>query len=787
MELDLTLVTPAELERLAFLVGIFHDFGKATTFFQDYIRDPAKKRSQLTPHSFVSAAAAYAYVKETFQRELPAYAVFQVIRRHHGHLQDFGALGADDIKREIAIAKKQMQNIVDNHYPEVAAFYKPHTGDTGIFKRIPWDQLPDTVEEWDDIALEELGSDPAQRIQFFFIVNLLFSLLVDGDKKDAARLDTGYYEGNLEEPFCDVFAYIRHCREKEPQRFSAGIPINRLRNRFLEEVAANEDISPQRHFYTVTAPTGIGKTFGCLAFARTLMQQLGVSNKRVIYCLPYTSIIDQNFATFEKVVAFHYGENYWERPGRYLLKHHYLTPKTVPQRVSNEEYSYKDYLDDTLLVESWESSFIVTTFVQFFHTVIGHRNRFLKKFHNIVNSIVILDEVQNIDPDYYLLLQEVLDVLGKRFNIYFLLITATQPEILDIEKSRPVPVTDTGVFMEHPLFNRVRLVIEPAPRTLTGFTRSFAREFTGENCLIVLNTKKAAIEAYRFLKETMTGYRFICLTTNLVPRHRRERIAEVKKTLHQKQKVILISTQLVEAGVDISFKFVYRDFGPLDSIIQVAGRCNRHGEYGTLGGTMTLVCLTNEHHNEKEFHSYIYKPVLAQFVRKTICDLEYQSSDFARLAREYFKQFDFRGQSRMLLRAIQDLNYDSPGREQTPVSQFQLIKEYDDEDLYIPTTAGAGERIEELGAYLRQLAEDELSPEEKDRLKLVIEQLKAELREYRLSLRSGDLAAYNNTSLIEPIGYIRYISYDNQARYAYDDEIGFLKEPKEDISGAICL
>lgn len=785
LDLDLTLFTGKELERLAFLVGIFHDFGKATTFFQDYIRDPEHKSDQFTPHSFVSAAAAYAGVLEEFGRELPAYAVFQVIRRHHGHLQDFGRFDAQRLKRDIGIAKKQVENIMANHYPEVAAFYQPHISDTGIFKRIPWEQLPEAVEDWNEIAFEQLGDDLPERIEFFFIVNLLFSLLTDGDKKDAARLDTGYYEGNLEEPFCDVFAYIRHCREQEPEKFAVDIPINRLRNRFLEEIAANDGICAQKRFYTITAPTGIGKTFGCLAFARALMEKLDTPNKRVIYCLPYTSIIDQNFDTFEQVIAFHSGKKYEERPGRYLLKHHYLTPKTVPKRVLDEEYNYKDYLDDALLVEAWEASFIVTTFVQFFHTVIGHRNRFLKKFHNIVNSIVILDEVQNIDPDYYLMLQEVLDVLGKRFNTYFLLVTATQPEVLDRDKSEPVPVIDAGRYMEDPLFNRVRLVIDKEPRTLTQFTGEFARQFTGENCLMVLNTKKSAIEAYRFLKEAMTGYRFYCLTTNLVPRHRRERIAEIKDALARKQKVIVISTQLVEAGVDISFKNVYRDFGPLDSIIQVAGRCNRHGEYGTGGGTMTLVCLTNDHHNEKEFHSYIYKPVIAQYVRQTIDAGEYMASDFGQLARDYFGKFDFRRESGKLLRAIHDLNYDSSGQELTPVSEFQLIKEYDDESLYILTDAGAQESVEKLAAYLRQLAGEEPGMEETGRLKLSIERLKAELREYRLSLRTGDLEAYAGTAVMEETGYFKYISYENQGKYAYDEETGFLKEPKQEVSSAV--
>ena len=785
MKLDLVLVDVKELERLAFLIGIFHDFGKATTFFQEYIRKPDCKGNRFTRHSFVSAAVAYFSIKKEMNSELLAYAAFQVIRRHHGNLESFEFPEQERIKPGLAEAKAQLNNILDNHRGEIAHFYIQHLKDISIFDSIPWHELPEVVEDWDDTALEELGEDEETRLEFFFIVNLLFSLLVDYDKKDAARLETDYYQGNLEEPFSNVFSYLDHCRERNPEKFSETIPVNRIRNEFLQEIAANDNISSSQHFYTLTAPTGIGKTFGCLAFTGKLLEKLQRPNARVIYCLPYTSIIDQNFSEFQDVISFHNGQEYEKRPGRYLLKHHYLAEKIVKNRVTQEEYKYKDYLDDTLLVESWESAFIVTTFVQFFHTIIGYRNRFLKKFHNIVNSIVILDEVQNIDPDYYLLLREVLDVLGRRFNTYFLLVTATQPEILDPEKSKPAAVVCSQQYVAHPFFNRIRLHICQDHQSLTQFQEDFSRDFTGENCLIVMNTKKAAIKMAGYLKVTRPEYRVVCLTTYLVPRDRIEKIKDIKNALKKGDRIIVVSTQLVEAGVDLSFKYVYRDFGPLDSIIQVAGRCNRHGEYGPLGGTMTLVLLTDDTHHDKEFHAYIYKPVIAQYVQQTFKERQYESSNFQKLTETYFREFDFRLESTRLLSAIYDLNYDSEKGEQTPVSQFKLIKEYDDETIYILTTPEAREKMEQLKISLERLNETELPDKEKDRLLLNVERLKTQLREYRLSLRDSDLKAYQDKPVLEGEGAYRYISYENQESYAYDSEIGFLTEPKAEVSGAL--
>jgi len=200
---------------------------------------------------------------------------------------------------------------------------------------------------------------------------------------------------------------------------------------------------------------------------------------------------------------------------------------------------------------------------------------------------------------------------------------------------------------------------------------------------------------------------------------------------------------------------------------------------------MTLVRLIDEKHHNREFHSYIYKPIIAQYVDQTMQHSFYQSKDFAPLAGDYFHRFDFTRQSRQLLNAICDLNYDRDIEGQTPVKDFKLIDEYDTEGLYILTTPEIQEEMSCLKRYLSSLQEQEMTEDKRSKLLLEIETIKAELKDYQLSLRKNDLKNYEDTDKIKGEAPYRYIAYEDQVRYAYDQETGFLKEPREQIPGNI--
>lgn len=774
--LNLKLISKQELEKLSFIIGLFHDFGKATTWFQKYIRKE-QQSSDFTNHSLVSAVAGYWIAREEFNEKF-AYLVFQVIARHHSNLKAYDWSKSD---KDLAIPKIQMGNILNNSFLELDDFYKKFFIDISQLKNFDWKDLEDKIEYSDEIVWD-IKDMKENAIEFFFINNYLFSLLIDNDKLDAARISNEYFAGNLKEPVNDVFSYLEYCREKEPDKYDPEKPINKLRNSFLNEIRNNEKIKPENHFYSITAPTGIGKTFGCMVFANKLKKQLPEHQGRIIYCLPYTSIIDQNYEEFEKIISFNKTQKYIERPNRYILKHHYQTTKKIINRNTfKENLTLKDYLDDQLLVESWQASIVVTTFVQIMETIIGYRNRFLKKFHNIVNSIVIMDEIQNIDPKYYLLINKVFKILSERFNIYFLQITATQPEIID--KENQVSLVDSKKYMQSELVNRVNLAIDLKEKELDDFLTKFKKDFEDENCLIITNSKKVVKNIYEDLKEQFFGeYQLFCLTTNLIPKDRKKQITEIKTLLKQKQKVIVVATQLVEAGVDFSFKKVYRDLAPFDSIIQAAGRCNRNNELKNKKGEITLINF--------QTHKRIYPTILIQYVKEILNNKNYQSKDFYELTKRYFENFNFTATSKEILRAIQNMNYDIKKDDETCISDFNLIQKQNTESVYILTDMEAQNKMEELIELKREL-QSPVSLHKRDEYRLRIEILKNKLLPYQIN--TYNLNTYKeHLKPEEAIQYdedypYKYLSYEFQKEYAYDNKIGFLKEPKKAISSLLVL
>jgi len=374
-------------------------------------------------------------------------------------------------------------------------------------------------------------------------------------------------------------------------------------------------------------------------------------------------------------------------------------------------------------------------------------------------------------------------MFGKKFNTYFLLITATQPIILDSQTSRPVPLINNQNYMEHNLFNRVVLKVIKEPQYLEDFQNDFCATFAGENCLIVLNTKKAAVSLFKYIKDNITDYEIFCLTTYLIPRDRRNKINRIKTLLKDKKKIIIVATQLIEAGVDVSFKYVFRDFGPLDSIIQVAGRCNRNGEYGSLGGFMTLIKLNDD--NDRLYHAYVYKPIIAQHVAQTLENKVYESKDFYNLSESYFNKFNFKAEATKLLAAIYDLNYDEKIERQMPISDFKLIEQYQEEHIYILTTKQSQKDMEQFLKCKSKIFDKNLSKEKRETYLFETETLKTILKKYQISLRGKDLEEYNNTNIIIENDYLKYVSYDMQKKYLYDEEIGFLTTPKKEISPTI--
>ena len=792
--LELTIISQDELAKLAYLIGVAHDFGKATTYFQNYLVHGEEHK--FSHHGLISAFFGYLLVDEYLGEQLFSIVAYLVIKRHHGNLdsplEESGVFW--DTRDQLQNIENENKKKVKETYSYLLAKYDLECEDilTKLSELVnkEFDQL---LDQFRNIVWLDSFESEEKSIELFLVTNLTYSVLIDSDKKDAAQVDNSYFNGALKSNV-DVNEYIEQCRKENPDKFDPTKPINQARNEFLSEVVTNPELKQDNYLYSLTAPTGIGKTFASFAFANQI-KDLYSYGKRIIYCLPYTSIIDQNYEVLEEIIDFDLGNSYRNAPTKHLIRHHYLTPLRLKEGVdlkedSTETKNLDKYLDEKLLLESWESGTIVTTFVQLLESIIGNKNSYLKKFHNIVNSVIILDEVQNIPVEYYKIAGQVLEVLGKKFNTHILLLTATQPEL--VSGDEVVKLVDEDKYAQKNVFNRVELglVDNLVAKTIEEFIEFFRTDFNSNSGLVVCNTISSALEVFEAINDIFPGYKIFSLTTYLVPKDREKRIKEIEELISCGEKVIVVSTQLIEAGVDLSFGQVYRDFGPLDSIIQVAGRCNRNGELGLKQGTVKIVKLSDE--KRKEYSQRVYDAKLLQICEEVITEQDcYESNDFIDLSRDYFAKVraTYERESNQLLNAIAELNYSLKMDDQIPIKDFELIDyQAGKEDIIICKTLEneEGELIDVQDQIERlKLLYEEIKTVGDDQEKLniligKIELIKKKLAEYRISVYSNQLEKYyKDYQIIEDFRFLKYIRNED-LEYIYDEETGFLKEPTED-------
>ncbi|WP_408956095.1 CRISPR-associated helicase Cas3' [Natroniella sp. ANB-PHB2] len=801
--LDLSLIKQGELAKLSYLIGLAHDFAKATSYFQKYLI--YGENHQYSHHGLLSALFAYVLVNSYFDNQIFSMIAYMVVKRHHGNLES-PLEEPNDIFYQ---TEYQLENIKTKNRDKVKEIYKQLLLDFEFdFEELLTDltevvrEEEDFIEQFEEIVFFELDENKEDKaIELFLITNLLYSVLIDTDKKDAALVDNSYFAGGIEEKI-DVKDYIADCRKRDPEKFDPKKEINQARNEFLAEVLNNPELKKENYLYSLTAPTGIGKTFASFSFANKL-KGFYSGGRRIIYSLPFTSIIDQNYDVFEDIIEFNLEDEYRNYPTKYLLRHHYLTPMRLKKNVNLKYDSEKTknldkYLEEKLLLESWESGNIVTTFVQVFESIIGNKNSYLKKFHNIINSIMILDEVQNIPPKYYKVVGKVLKVLAKRFNTDILLLTATQPEI--IQGADVVSLVDDKKYAKADIFDRVRLEIvdDLKEKTLAEFVEYFDYSFNSYSGLIVCNTIKSALNLFESINDLFYDYEVFSLTTYQIPIDRRNKIAQIREKIKAGKKIIVVSTQLIEAGVDLSFAEVYRDLGPLDSIVQVAGRCNRNGELAPKKGRVKIIQLKQDDDSKPDCKK-VYDPILIQFCNQVLEDKKsYSAKDFIDLSKDYFAEIrkKVERESKRILKAIKELNYSKSADGQIPIKDFELIKEQggkediiickeeEDEDGNI---IDIEQKIEELSVLYEELKEVNGEQERLNSLLGQIELIKKELAQYRVSVYRNQLEKYYEHDLIEGFRFIKYVTYENQKEYLYSEEIGFLEEPKKEFQTTLFI
>lgn len=519
-------------------VGLLHDKGKESNAFQQHI----KKDSGYEPDCKVMGDTHHAYVggiiaRRIYGKSADNFIVNQIVSHHTG-LHDY-----DEIE--------------------------------GILKK----EIPAEINT--DVKKEALNRPPfvLKPNDFHHLARMLFSCLVDADYLDTEAF-MAKESWRLRRSKADLKILLPRLEERleDFKSQACDSEINIIRNQVQDQCAKKAD-SPVG-FYSLTVPTGGGKTLSSLLWA--MMHAIRNGQKRVIIAIPYTSIIMQTASVLRDI----FGEEN-------VLEHH---SNVDPERIKDEDIREKM----KLATENWDYPIIVTTNVQLFESMFGNKPSVCRKLHNIVNSVVVLDEVQTLPTDYLQPIVDALKTYNKLFNVSFLFTTASQPVLSGLIEGCNPRASFSGIehieeiipaeFLLHDKLRRVQLSIDNEGKSYAEIAE---RLMSHRRVLCIVNTRRDAQEIYRRLpQEGITLH----LSKNMCPAHISETISRIKASLKNEEQdtIRVVSTQLIEAGVDIDFPVVYRQEAGLDSVLQAAGRCNREGKNGM---STTWVFSLNKEHN----------------------------------------------------------------------------------------------------------------------------------------------------------------------------------------------
>ena len=557
------------------LLGLLHDFGKYSQQFQIYLQSATGMLNPDVDDEYMDANAFKGKIDHStagaqwiwqrlkrygVQGKLVGQILAVCLASHHGGLIDCLKPGGENgfsnrINKDQG--KTHLQECLEN--ADDAVLSKLDDLATDKFLREFWNKLVLLV------APEKDESETIKQFRLGFFLRFLFSCLIDADRIDSADFEN---PGNV------------RFRSKLPVDWQ--IAIDRLEAKLASFPVRNEidtarrEISDQckkkaessQGIYTLTVPTGGGKNFASMRYALHHAKKHKLDH--IIYIIPYTSIIEQNAGEIRKVLEWDGDEFPW------VLEHHSnLEPETQTWH-------------SKLVTENWDAPIIFTTMVQFLEVLFGGGTRGARRMHNIANSVLIFDEIQSLPVNCVHLFCNAIQFFVDHARSTTLLCTATQPLLDDLKFGEDKgQLTLSG---DHELVDNMTKVFKQFKRVeIKNLVRQngWTEQELGElmitqlkekgNCLVIVNTKKWARKLYDLCFGSVDEDSLFHLSTSLCPAHRKKIFNTVRQRLDDELPVLCISTQLIEAGVDVDFNSVIRFLAGLDSIAQAAGRCNRNG------------------------------------------------------------------------------------------------------------------------------------------------------------------------------------------------------------------
>lgn len=557
--------------RLAGLAGLLHDMGKYTAEFKNYIQEAvanpeAPPRKGSVDHSTAGGRLVYERYHRTASTAIDKFAaewIANCVISHHQGLRDFVEPNASSPFLE------RVEKKILNEYEQAKQRF---------FEAVPAEEIDAYFESAKKELAEYLSKIEEHKLPAIaasLLLKYIFSCLIDADRTNTRRFEENEEpENSLDRQafFARSYDSLLSKLQELEKGSDSNHPINRLRREMSQR--CDEFAERASGIYTLSIPTGGGKTLASLRYA--LKHALIHGKDRIIYVVPYTTIIEQNAAEVREILQ----EDEW------ILEHH----SNVVEHEDDLEIEDYDVRKKKIrnARDSWDSPIIFTTMVQFLNTFYAKGTRNARRLHQLSNAVIIFDEVQSVPVNCISIFNAALNFLNILGGSSLLLCTATQPA-LDFVKHN-LHISEGAEIIENldkvaDNFKRVELVPAVTP---FGWGAEELADFVGSqldeirSVLVILNTKTAVRKLYDQLAEAewlrVQGVKLFHLSTNMCAAHRKEVLLDVICSLEAKEPVICVSTQLIEAGVNISFDCVIRSLAGLDSIAQAAGRCNRHGK-----------------------------------------------------------------------------------------------------------------------------------------------------------------------------------------------------------------
>ena len=587
------------------LVSLFHDIGKVNPNFQQKLSGSCPKGYD--HHAYLSAYVFFLslirnssifQIPQGFNRKNYLISLITIVAKHHGDLPNMMPNNGNSILSDYEIVNlyvflDKTDIPVDEIISELLELLGIKTTEFTSLESLEIQRVRNTFTE----LVPNKPNEYKVALAFYLEIQSIFSALVKADKSDA---------GDMLSMLDDDERYLNEFSHKYPNILQGYLDnlnsqtllnVERTKIRLESINSIRKGLEEGKQIFELTAPTGSGKTLMLLSLASEIIKSKGA--KRIIYGLPFLSITEQVESEVLKILKGY--EYFVQRIDSKSTNTRFdEIQKELDENPSEkllQELEALEFQDDT-----FGYPFIITTFVRIFETLLGNKNHELMKLPNFSNCVFLLDEIQSLPPRLYGFFVAYLDKFCKLTGSFAIVSTATQPALrlpddnkeakeffLDYEP--PFKLLSLSYY-ENPVFNRYTVEVQKSIIDIEQLGHQVLQE--EKSVLVILNTIQDTKDLYNFITGNMDDTNVLLLNTHFTPRDRSLKVYLAKRKLRQGDKVILISTQLIEAGVDIDFPVLYRDFATISSVVQSAGRCNRNGKNPEMGKVVVVRLGTNQ-------------------------------------------------------------------------------------------------------------------------------------------------------------------------------------------------